>query len=60
MDTATFHAEINKIVTEHRLDQHPYVKLVNQGEATLASRPSSAHIALMRPDGKRIRHSLCS
>src|ERR1700675_2938949 len=33
MDTATFHAEINKIVAEHRLDQHPYVKLVNQGKA---------------------------
>ena len=33
MDTATFHKEINKIVTEHRLDQHPYVKLVNQGRA---------------------------
>lgn len=32
MDTATFHAEINKIVAEHRLDQHPYVKLVNQGK----------------------------
>ena len=26
--------------------------------ATLAFRPSSAHIALTRPDGKRIRHSL--
>jgi pyrroloquinoline quinone (PQQ) biosynthesis protein C len=34
MDTATFHAEINRIVSEHRLDQHPYVKLVNQGQAT--------------------------
>jgi pyrroloquinoline quinone (PQQ) biosynthesis protein C len=34
MDTATFHAEINKIVAEHRLDQHPYVKLVNEGRAT--------------------------
>jgi pyrroloquinoline quinone (PQQ) biosynthesis protein C len=33
MDTATFHAEINQIVAEHRLDQHPYVKLVNQGRA---------------------------
>src|SRR6266566_8018127 len=34
MDTATFHAEISKIVSEHRLDQHPYVKLVNQGQAS--------------------------
>src|ERR1700719_5346511 len=34
MGTATFHKEITKIVTEHRLDQHPYVKLVNQGKAT--------------------------
>src|ERR1700752_4415237 len=34
MDNATFHAEINKIVAEHRLDQHPYVKMVNQGRAT--------------------------
>ena len=33
MDPATFHAEINKIVTGHRLDQHPYVKLVNEGSA---------------------------
>jgi hypothetical protein len=33
MGTATFHAEMNKIVAEHRLDQHPYVKLVNQGRA---------------------------
>jgi pyrroloquinoline quinone (PQQ) biosynthesis protein C len=33
MDTATFHKEINKIVAEHRLDQHPYVELVNQGRA---------------------------
>jgi pyrroloquinoline quinone (PQQ) biosynthesis protein C len=33
MDKATFHAEINKIVAEHRLDQHPYVKLVHQGKA---------------------------
>ncbi len=36
MDTATFHNEINKIVAEHRLDRHPYVKLVNQGKATRA------------------------
>jgi pyrroloquinoline quinone (PQQ) biosynthesis protein C len=34
MDKATFHAEINKIVAEHRLDQHPYVKLVNEGKAS--------------------------
>jgi pyrroloquinoline quinone (PQQ) biosynthesis protein C len=33
MDKATFHAEVNKIVAEHRLDQHPYVKLVNEGKA---------------------------
>lgn len=33
MDKATFHAEINKIVSEHRLNQHPYVKLVNTGKA---------------------------
>ena len=36
MDTATFHHEINKIVAEHRLDQHPYVQLVNQGKASRA------------------------
>ena len=34
MDTATFHAEINKIVSEHRLDQHPYVELISNGKAT--------------------------
>jgi pyrroloquinoline quinone (PQQ) biosynthesis protein C len=34
MDTKTFHAEINKIVSEHRLNQHPYVKLVNTGKAS--------------------------
>jgi pyrroloquinoline quinone (PQQ) biosynthesis protein C len=34
MDKATFHTEINKIVAEHRLDQHPYVKLVHQGKAS--------------------------
>ena len=34
MDKATFHNEINKIVTGHRLDQHPYVRMVNQGKAT--------------------------
>ncbi len=33
MDKSTFHSEINKIVSEHRLDQHPYVKLVNEGKA---------------------------
>jgi pyrroloquinoline quinone (PQQ) biosynthesis protein C len=33
MDKATFHAEINKIVAEHRLDQHPYVKMVYEGKA---------------------------
>jgi hypothetical protein len=34
MDKATFHPAINKIVSEHRLDQHPYVKLVNTGKAS--------------------------
>ena len=34
MDTAAFHKEIDQIVAEHRLDQHPYVKLVNQGKAS--------------------------
>jgi pyrroloquinoline quinone (PQQ) biosynthesis protein C len=34
METATFHAELTKLVAEHKLDQHPYVKLVNQGGAT--------------------------
>lgn len=34
MDQASFHAEISKIVAEYRLDQHPYVKLVNEGRAT--------------------------
>jgi pyrroloquinoline quinone (PQQ) biosynthesis protein C len=33
MDTATFHTEINKIVSEYRLNQHPYVKLINEGKA---------------------------
>lgn len=33
MDKSTFHSEINKIVSEYRLDQHPYVKLVNEGKA---------------------------
>src|SRR5271167_4646435 len=34
MDTATFHAAIDNIVAEHRLNQHPYVKLVDEGRAT--------------------------
>jgi pyrroloquinoline quinone (PQQ) biosynthesis protein C len=34
MDKATFHAEIARIVDAHRLDQHPYVKLVNEGGAS--------------------------
>lgn len=34
MDKATFNAEINRIVSEHRLDQHPYVQLVSTGKAT--------------------------
>jgi len=25
MDTATFHKQINQIVSEYRLNQHPYV-----------------------------------
>jgi hypothetical protein len=33
MDKATFHVEIEKIVAEYRLDEHPYVKLVNHGRA---------------------------
>ena len=33
MDKSTFHMEINKIVAEHRLDQHSFVKSVNQGKA---------------------------
>jgi pyrroloquinoline quinone (PQQ) biosynthesis protein C len=36
MDKATFHTEIDRIVAEHRLDQHPYVKLVHEGRATRA------------------------
>jgi pyrroloquinoline quinone (PQQ) biosynthesis protein C len=36
MDKATFHAKINEIVAEHRLDQHPYVKLVHEGKASHA------------------------
>jgi pyrroloquinoline quinone (PQQ) biosynthesis protein C len=34
MDKAAFHSEINKIVSEYRLDQHPYVQLISQGKAT--------------------------
>jgi pyrroloquinoline quinone (PQQ) biosynthesis protein C len=34
MNKTTFHAEIDKIVAEHRLNQHPYVKLVNEGRAS--------------------------
>jgi pyrroloquinoline quinone (PQQ) biosynthesis protein C len=33
MDTATFHAEINHVVSEYRLSQHPYVKLIYEGKA---------------------------
>jgi pyrroloquinoline-quinone synthase len=33
MDKASFHKEVDKIVAEHRLDQHPYVKLVGEGRA---------------------------
>ncbi len=33
MDTAVFHAEINKVVSEYRLSQHPYVKAVHEGKA---------------------------
>src|ERR1700687_1232662 len=34
MDKATFHGEISKIVSEHRLDKHPYVQLIDSGKAT--------------------------
>ncbi|HJU28455.1 MAG TPA: hypothetical protein VJ718_04755, partial [Candidatus Binataceae bacterium] len=34
MDKARFHAEIERIVDEYRLDKHPYVRLVNEGGAT--------------------------
>lgn len=34
MDKTAFHAEVEKIVAEHRLDRHPYVKLVNEGKAS--------------------------
>lgn len=34
MDTATFHKEINQIVAEYRLNQHPYVELVASGKAS--------------------------
>ena len=33
MDMATFHNEINKIVSEYRLNQHPYVKAIYDGKA---------------------------
>jgi pyrroloquinoline quinone (PQQ) biosynthesis protein C len=33
VETSTFHKEIAKIVSEYRLDQHPYVKLVHEGKA---------------------------
>src|SRR5713226_3967683 len=33
MGTATFHNAINRIVSEHRLNQHPYVQLVSTGKA---------------------------
>ena len=36
MDQTAFHAEIDKIVAEYRLNQHPYVKLVNEGKASRA------------------------
>jgi pyrroloquinoline quinone (PQQ) biosynthesis protein C len=34
MDTGKFHSEIERIVAERRLDQHPYVKLIYDGKAT--------------------------
>ncbi len=34
MDTATFHARINQIVSEHRLNKHPYVELIASGRAS--------------------------
>jgi pyrroloquinoline quinone (PQQ) biosynthesis protein C len=33
MDTATFHKQINQIVSEYRLNQHPYVDLIASGKA---------------------------
>ena len=38
MDTATFHKEINRIVSEHRLNQHPYVQAVYTGKAARATK----------------------
>jgi pyrroloquinoline quinone (PQQ) biosynthesis protein C len=34
MEQARFHSEIDRIVAEHRLDQHPYVKLIHEGRAS--------------------------
>src|SRR6202162_2191856 len=34
MDKATFHGEINKIVSEHRLDKPPHVQVIDRGTAT--------------------------
>jgi pyrroloquinoline-quinone synthase len=34
MNQADFHSEINRIVAEYRLNQHPYVKLVHEGRAS--------------------------
>jgi len=34
MDTATFHKQINQIVSEYRLNQHPYVELIASGKAS--------------------------
>jgi pyrroloquinoline quinone (PQQ) biosynthesis protein C len=34
MDTATFHNQINQIVSEYRLDHHPYVELIARGGAS--------------------------
>jgi pyrroloquinoline quinone (PQQ) biosynthesis protein C len=34
MEKTTFHAAINNLVSEYRLSQHPYVKLVHEGKAS--------------------------
>src|ERR1700732_3465353 len=34
MNEATFHSKIDRIVAEHRLNQHPYVKRVYEGRAS--------------------------
>jgi len=34
MDTATFHKQINQVVSEYRLDRHPYVELIASGKAS--------------------------